>query len=97
MEGANEVWGGPGDNTLSGAGGNDTLYGQNGTDTLSGGRGDDLLRAEPGTVLLTGETPGSDEVQDRANGGANNPATAGDSCFVRAAGTTTACETILTD
>ena len=55
--GADEVWGGNGNDTLldDGRGGNDTLKGGPGNDTLYGGAGSDSLDGGPGVDTLTYE------------------------------------------
>lgn len=72
--GANEIWGGNGDDFIRGdwsgglvlfAGGNDTLYGGIGDDDLEGGGGDDLLLGGVGNDYLTA-SPGNDTLDGGA-------------------------------
>jgi Ca2+-binding RTX toxin-like protein len=51
---SDEMFGGPGDDTLSGLAGNDYLSGGRGNDHLSGGSGNDRLRGRAGNDTLNG-------------------------------------------
>ncbi|WP_405540143.1 calcium-binding protein [Streptomyces antimycoticus] len=47
---ANEIYGGPGDDSLDGAGNDDSIYGAEGHDTIKGGPGNDYLFGGPRTT-----------------------------------------------
>jgi Ca2+-binding RTX toxin-like protein len=84
-EGADQLYGYAGEDTLGGAGGNDTLYGAAGDDVLGGGDGNDRLYGQDGNDVLNGDT-GDDDLygnagddvlnggggRDRLYGGAGN-------------------------
>src|SRR5690606_13380112 len=54
-EGADQLYGYAGADTLNGLGGNDTLYGAAGNDTLSGGDGNDNLQGQDGDDIVSGD------------------------------------------
>ncbi|WP_417544871.1 calcium-binding protein [Marinobacter sp.] len=54
-EGADQLYGYAGADTLSGAGGNDTLYGAAGDDVLSGGEGNDRVYGQDGDDIVNGD------------------------------------------
>lgn len=73
---ADELIGGPGDDTIHGMGGGDTVYGNSGSDELRGGLGDDRLYGGPQPDLLYGNS-GDDLLHggpgaDRFSGGPGN-------------------------
>jgi Ca2+-binding RTX toxin-like protein len=84
-EGADQLYGYAGENTLDGAGGNDTLYGAAGDDVLSGGDGNDRVHGQDGNDTVNGDA-GDDDLygnagddvlnggdgRDRLYGGAGN-------------------------
>ena len=85
-DGADVIWGGPGDDKIYGGLGNDIICGGPGDDLIHGGRGNDWIEAGSGTDRvfgdlgddhLTGGPGNQDEVSgglgiDTVNGGAGN-------------------------
>ncbi|MCH8045007.1 MAG: hypothetical protein IID44_14955 [Planctomycetes bacterium] len=54
VDGADTMYGGPGDDTLSGGGDNDTIYGQAGNDTIRGNTDNDILDGGAGNDTIYG-------------------------------------------
>lgn len=66
--GADLIWGGPGNDTLAGNNGNDTIYGGGGNNLISGGAGQDLLFGGTGNDTINGGS-GNDTIH---GGGGDN-------------------------
>jgi Ca2+-binding RTX toxin-like protein len=76
---SDEMFGGPGDDTLSGLAGNDYLSGGRGNDHLSGGSGNDRLRGRAGNDTLNGNR-GRDVLRGGLGRDTNNGGVGTDFC-----------------